>query len=224
MRVAWAILRRELRGELRAREILPTILVFATLIVVLMNFAFEPSREESALLGPGVLWVAIAFSGILGLSRSAALDGENAALDGLLAAPVDRGSLYVGKVLANLVFVLASEVVLVPLFLVLYDAAALGTLLALAPTILLGTIGYVAVGTIFAAVAVCSRLREILLPILLLPVAIPLLLAAVEATSIVLAGEGTRHLGSWNRILVVFDVVYLVASYLLFEYVLEDSQ
>lgn len=222
MRIAWAILARELRGELRAREILPTILVFGALVIVVMNFAFEPSREESGFLAPGVLWVAIAFSGILGLARSAARDEENATLDGLLAAPVDRGSLYLGKALANLAFLLLSEVVLVPLFLVVYNLAGAGTLAALAPVLLLGTVGFAAAGTIFAAIASNSRLREILLPVLLLPVVIPLLLAAVEGTGIVLRGEGTRHLGSWLRILVVFDVVYVVASFLLFEYVLED--
>jgi len=222
VRAAWAIVRRELQGELRSREIIPTILVFGALVVVVMNFAFEPSREESERIAPGVIWIAIAFAGILGLSRSAALDEENAALDGLLAAPVERSSLYHGKLLANCAFLLVAEVVLVPLILVLYNLAAWRTLVALAPTIVLGTIGFAAAGTIFATIAANSKLREVLLPILLLPVVIPVFLAAVEATGIVIRNEGVRYLYSWLRILAVFDLVYIVASSLLFEFVVED--
>jgi heme exporter protein B len=222
MRAVWAIVRREVLAEIRSREILPAILVFGTLVVVVMNFAFEPTREESELLAPGVLWVSIAFSGILGLSRSAALDEENGALDGLLAAPIDRASLYVGKMLANLAFLVMAEIVLVPLFLVMYNVASWTAIARLAPTIFLGTVGFIAAGTIFATIAANSKLREVLLPILLLPVIIPLFLAAVEATGIVLRNEEMRRLVSWLRILAVFDLVYLVASTLLFEFVLED--
>jgi heme exporter protein B len=222
MGALWPIVARELRGEARAREIVPIILVFGMLVLVIMNFAFEPTREESELLAPGVLWVAVAFSGMLGLSRASALDEENAAIDGLVAAPVDRGVLYLGKTAANFAFLLAAECVVVPAFLLLYNIAAARSLVGLLPILLLGTLGFVAAGTIFAAVAANSRMRELLLPVLLIPIAIPLLLAAVEATGIVLRDEGTRYLRSWVRILAVFDVVTLVASYLLFEYVLED--
>lgn len=217
-----AILWREIRGELRSKEILPLILVFGLLVLVIMSFAFEPSQEEARSLAPGVLWVALAFAAILGLSRSASRDEENAALDGLLAAPVERGRLYLGKALANLVFMLLADLVLVPLFLILYDLAEPRALIALLPVVLLGTIGLVSVGTIFAAVTVNTRMREVLLPVLLLPVAVPVLLSSVEATGIILRDEGDRFLFSWLRILIVFDFVYLVVSYLLFEYVLED--
>lgn len=222
MGALWSIVGRELRGELRAREIVPIILVFGALVLVIMNFAFEPTREESDLLAPGVLWVAVVFSGMLGLSRSSALDEENAALDGLVAAPIDRGVLYLGKMLANFVFLLVAECVLVPVFLILYNIADARVLLGLVPILLLGSLGFVAAGTIFAAVSANSRMRELLLPVILVPIAIPLLLSAVEGTSIVLRDEGTRYLRSWVRVLVVFDLVSLVASYLLFEYVLED--
>ncbi len=222
MGALWPIVARELRGELRTREIVPIILVFGMLVLVIMNFAFEPTREESELLAPGVLWVAVAFSGMLGLSRASALDEENAAIDGLVAAPIDRGVLYLGKAAANFAFLLAAECVVVPAFLLFYNIAAARLLVGLLPILLLGTLGFVAAGTIFAAVAANSRMRELLLPVLLIPIAIPLLLAAVEATGIVLRDEGTRYMRSWVRILAVFDVVTLVASYLLFEYVLED--
>jgi heme exporter protein B len=217
-----ALLWREVRGELRGREIVPIVVVFGLLVLVIMNFAFEPSGEEAKLLAPGVLWVALAFSGILGVSRAASRDEENGALDGLLAAPIDRGTLYLGKMLSNLVFMFLADLVLVPVFLVLYDMASLKNLGGMLPVVLLGTIGFVAVGTIFAAVAVNTRMREMLLPIVFLPVAVPILLAAVEATSIILRGEETRYLFSWIRILLVADFIFLVLSYLLFEYVLED--
>lgn len=217
-----ALLWREVRVELRGREIVPIVVVFGLLVLVIMNFAFEPSGEEAKLLAPGVLWVALAFSGILGVSRAASRDEENGALDGLLAAPIDRGTLYLGKMLSNLVFMFLADLVLVPVFLVLYDMASLKNLAGMLPVVLLGTIGFVAVGTIFAAVAVNTRMREMLLPIVFLPVAVPILLAAVEATSIILRGEETRYLFSWIRILLVADFIFLVLSYLLFEYVLED--
>jgi heme exporter protein B len=217
-----ALLWREVRGELRGREIVPIVVVFGLLVLVIMNFAFEPSSAEAKLIAPGVLWVALAFSGILGVSRAASRDEENGALDGLLAAPVDRGTLYLGKMLSNLVFMFLADLVLVPVFLVLYDMASLDNLAGMLPVVALGTIGFVAVGTIFAAVAVNTRMREMLLPIVFLPVAVPILLAAVEATAIVLRGEETRYLFSWIRILLVADFIFLVLSYLLFEYVLED--
>ena len=217
-----ALLWREVRGELRGREIVPIVVVFGLLILVIMNFAFEPSSEEAKLLAPGVLWVALAFSGILGVSRAASRDEENGALDGLLAAPIDRGTLYLGKMLSNLLFMLLAELVLIPVFLVLYDMATLENLAGMLPVVALGTIGFVAVGTIFAAVAASTRMREMLLPIVFLPVSVPILLAAVEATAIVLRGEETRYLFSWIRILLVADFIFLVLSYLLFEYVLED--
>ncbi|HVH05923.1 MAG TPA: heme exporter protein CcmB, partial [Myxococcota bacterium] len=129
---------------------------------------------------------------------------------------------YLGKMLSNLVFMFLADLVLVPVFLVLYDMASLKNLAGMLPVVLRGTIGFVAVGTIFAAVAVNTRMREMLLPIVFLPVAVPILLAAVEATSIILRGEETRYLFSWIRILLVADFIFLVLSYLLFEYVLED--
>lgn len=217
-----ALLWREVRGELHGREIVPIVVVFGLLVLVVMSFTFEPSSEEAKLLAPGVLWVALTFSGILGVSRSASRDEENGALDGLLASPIDRGTLFLGKFLANLVFMLLADLVLVPVFLILYDMAALEKLLGILPVVALGTIGFVTIGTIFAAVAVNTRMRELLLPVVLLPVAIPLILASVEATGILLRAEGSRYLWSWLRILVVADFIFLVLSYLLFEYVLED--
>lgn len=221
-RAIGAILWKELRGELRAKEIVPIVLVFGLLVLVIMNFSFEPSRGEARALAGGVLWVALAFGGVLGLSRAAGRDEENGAQDGLLASPADRGALYLGKAAANLMFLLLTDLVIVPAFLILYDLASLQTAWRLAPVVLLGSLGLVSAGTIFAAIAVNTRMREVLLPILLLPVAIPVLLASVEATGIVLRGEGNRYLWSWVRILVVFDFVTLAAAYLLFEFVLEE--
>jgi len=171
---------------------------------------------------PGILWVAITFAGILGLNRSFIYEVDQGCLLGLLLCPVDHYMLYLGKMIGNFFFMVIMEIIIIPLMIILFNLDILDILLPLLLIVLLGTLGFAAVGTLLSAISVNTRAREILLPVLLFPIAIPILLAAVKATG-ALINEGTfASAQSWIRILTGFDVIFLVISSLLFEYVVED--
>jgi len=171
---------------------------------------------------PGLLWIAFAFAGILGFNRSFAADRENSCLEGMALAPVDPGVIYVGKMLANLFFLLVAEAVVVFAASLWYNFSFLPSMKWFALTVFLGTLGYVAVGTIFGAVSANTRMREVMLPVLQFPVAVPVFIGAIEASSGALRGLAPAEYGSWLRLLAAFSVVFLILSYLLFEYVLEE--
>lgn len=196
------------------------MLVFSLLAVLIFSFALDLRGRMAEAAAPGVLWATAAFAGTLGLSRSLAREQETGCIDGLLLAPVDRSAIFFGKALGNLAFMAVVEVVLLPLFSALFDVALLrlGVLLVLA----VGTVGYAAVGTLLAAIAVNTRAREVMLPILLLPLAVPVLIAAVQATGGLIEGASLTEVGGWVRILVVYDLVIVAASLLTFEYVVEE--
>ncbi len=221
-KVVWAIFVKDLRVEWRHRETLLSMCVFGLLVVFLFNFAFEPAREESLRLLPGLLWIAFAFAGILGFNRSFAAELENSCLEGMALAPIDPGLIYAGKMLANLFFLLAAEAVVVFAASLWYNFSFLPSMKWFALTVFLGTLGYVAVGTIFGAVSANTRMREVMLPVLQFPVAVPVFIGAMEATSGALRGLAPAEYGSWLRLLAAFSVVFLILSYLLFEYVLEE--
>lgn len=222
LRVIWAIFVKDLKVEWRHRETLVSMCVFGVLVVFLFNFAFEPARAESLRLLPGLLWVAFAFAGILGFNRSFALERENGCLEGLALAPVDAGAIYFGKMLANLAFLLFAEAVIVFAVSLWYNFSFLPVFEAFGLVALLGTVGYTAVGTIFGAVAANTRMREVMLPVLQFPVAVPVFIGAISSTTGVLRGEPMEVYEGGVRLLVIFAVVFVVLSYLLFEYVLED--
>lgn len=217
------ILWKDVLTELRTRELFSAMFVFALLMVVIFNFAFETAPRESILqAAPGLLWVAFTFAGVLGLNRSIAIERENMSIQALMLAPVDRGTLYLGKMLGNFIFMLVSELLIIPLFAVLYNysfAERLGQFLVI---VILGTLGFASVGTIFSAIAVNTKMRDVLLPILFLPVIVPVLIGAVETSVRTLAGEPWRGMMDWFKVLAVFDVIFITASYLVFEYVLEE--
>lgn len=214
------ILWKDLLAELRTREMLSSMLVFALLVTVVFNFTFDRKAAEIKDLAPGLLWVAFTFAGILGLNRSFALEKDGNSLQGLMLAPLDRSSIYVAKMLGNLIFLSIVEAIVVPLFWVLYDMNGFPWPLAL--IIPLATVGFVAAGTLFAAMTVGTRAREVLLPILLLPVSVPLIVAAAKATGIVLTQDSVAAAAGWIRLLVACDVVFLVLSILTFEYLIEE--
>jgi heme exporter protein B len=233
IRVIWLVLAKDLRAELRTREALVSMAVFALLTVVVFGFAFEPwlaapvrsAGEQdpsfATVVAPGLLWVAFAFAGILGLNRSFNMERESGALRGLMLVPVDRGAVYLGKTLANTLLIVIVEALCLPLFALLFNLPVLHALARLWPVGLLGALGFAASGTIFAAVAANTRMRDIMLPFLLLPAATPVLVAAVEATSLALRGEVAGYAAAL-RLLVGFAVVYLTTAYLLFGYVMEE--
>jgi heme exporter protein B len=222
LRIIWAIFAKDLRLEWRHRETLASMCVFGLLVVFLFNFAFESAREMTLRLLPGLLWIAFAFAGILGFNRSFAAERDNAALEGLALAPIDPGAIYLGKMLANLLFLAIAEVVIVFAAALWYNFSFFPILGRFALVAFLGTLGYVAVGTIFGAVSANTRMREVMLPVLQFPVAVPAFIAAIEATTGVLRGEPIAVYASWMNLLIGFCIVFLVLSYLLFEYVLEE--
>ena len=215
-----AIIRKDLLTELRTKETLSTSFVFALLIVVVFNFAFELRVDNVTQLAPGVLWVAFTFAGILALNRSMVQERESGCMEGLMLAPVDRSVIYLGKFVANSLYMLISEAAVLPLFSVLFGVSILNPLLWL--VILLGTVGFAAAGTLFSAMTVSTRAREALLPLLLFPATVPILIAATRATGLLLDQRPFSEVYSWIRLLTAVDVIALVVAILGFEYILEE--
>lgn len=219
----WAtIARKDLVTELRTRETLATTLVFPLLVLLVFRFAFEVGDEIAIkAAAPGVIWASALFASILSLTRSFAAEKEDDRIQGLLLAPIDRGTIYAGKLVSNLAFLFLVEAVTLAFFGIFFNVDILPTLRTLVPIIILGTIGISAVGTLFSAMAVNTRAREALLPLLLFPVLVPVLLAVLEYTRVSLAQAG-RVEGKWLATLIAFDVVFVTAGWLLFEHVVEE--
>jgi heme exporter protein B len=220
LRAMGAVVWKDLAAEWRSREMLSSMLVFALLVIFIFNFALELDARARATVTAGVLWVTFAFAGTLGLNRSMAVEKDRGCLDGLLLAPVDRTAIYFGKMLANLLFMLMVAAIVLPVYSILYNTNLFNPGLLL--VILLGAEGYVAVGTLLATMAVQARTRDILLPILLFPVAIPLLIAAVRASSGFLAGIPLIDIRPSLNLLIVFDVLFTAVAFMVFEFVVEE--
>lgn len=220
LKISLAIVWKDVLVELRTREVASAVFVFVILLLVIFSFSFDLRVERVASVAPGVLWVTIAFAGTLELNRSFHLELEEGCLDGLLLAPVDRIAVYFGKLLGNLAFLSAVELVMIPIFSALFNINLIQPLLLL--TVFLGTFGFAAVGTLLSAMTVGTRAREVLLPILLFPITLPAVISAVKVTAGVLDGLPVEEFAMWIRLLVGFDIVFLVVSYLTFEYVVES--
>ncbi|MBN1877699.1 MAG: heme exporter protein CcmB, partial [Anaerolineae bacterium] len=220
LRQIWAIVRKDIAAELHTREIVNAMFVFAVLALLIFSFAFDLRGAMARAAVPGVLWVTIVFAGTLGLSRALAREQQTGGMEGLLLAPVDRGAIFFGKALGNLLLMLAMEAVLLPLGSVMFNTTLISG--DVVRVILLGTLGYAAVGTLLAAIAVNTRAREVMLPILLLPLTVPLLIAAVQATGGLLEGLTWSEVGGWTRLLIVYDLLIVAVSMLTFGYVVEE--
>jgi heme exporter protein B len=216
-----AIVGKDIATEIRTKEMFSAMFVFSLLIIFIFNFAFDLRASNLQTLAPGVLWVAIAFAGMLGLSRSFILERDRGVLDGLLLTPVDRSAIYFGKMIGNVLFISVVELFILPFFVVLFNQP-LSTLPLLAGVVILGTIGLASVGTLFSAMAVHTRAREVLLPIMLFPVIIPVMLAAVRLTAAILDGTPFEDVSHWLALVVAFDVIFIAASFILFEFVVEE--
>jgi heme exporter protein B len=216
--VAW----KDLTAERRTKANFNAVVFLATLMLLLFGFALGPDADALRGAAAGILWLTVVFSGVLAFNRSYQLELESGALELLLLYPGDRRSLFLGKLAANLVFVLLVEAIVVPLAAVLYNLPMLEPFPGLLGVLLLGTFGFVTLGTFYAAMASRVRSREVLLPLLLFPMLVPVLVASVEATKALLAGDPMGEAGAWMRLLVVFDVIFFVASLTAFEYVIED--
>jgi heme exporter protein B len=220
LRKVLAIIHKDIAAELRTKEMFSSMFVFALLVLVIFNFAFELRVANVQQVAPGVLWVAFTFAGMLGLNRSFILEKDKGCLEGLLLAPVDRSAIYFGKMLGNLIFMSVVEAIVLPIFWVLFNPPLFSPALIL--VIVLGTLGFAGVGTLFSAIAVHTRAREVMLPILLFPIVVPLMIAAVKATGGLLDGQPLSEMHNWLNLLVGFDVIFLTVSYMTFDYVVEE--
>jgi heme exporter protein B len=216
-----AIAGKDLRLELRSRERLTSMLVFAVLVAVVFNFALDPAVRAGAVAG-AMLWVTILFTGLLGLGRSFQLEREQDALTGLLLAPLDRSALYLGKLLANLTLLVVAEAIIVPVF-ALFFQLELGRALGwLALVVILASVGFMALGTLFSAISGSTRMGETLLPVLLFPLLLPVVIFAASATQRLLLGRPFAEVAGSVRMLGAFDIVFLVVCALLFGSVVEE--
>jgi heme exporter protein B len=216
-----AIAGKDLRLELRSRERLTSMLVFAILVAVVFNFALDPAIRAGAVAG-AMLWVTILFTGLLGLGRSFLLEREQDALTGLLLAPVDRSALYLGKLLANVAILTASEIVIVPVFALFFQLELGRALGGISLIVLLASVGFMALGTLFSAISGSTRMGDTLLPVLLFPLLLPVVIFAASATQRLLLGRPFAEVEGSVRMLGAFDIVFLVVCALLFGAVVEE--
>ncbi len=222
LRIAWTVFVKDLRVEWRNRETLASMCVFGLLVVFLFNFAFETAREETLRLLPGLLWTAFAFAGVLGFNRSFAHERENGCLEGMTLAPIDPSMIFLGKMLANFLFLGIAEGVVVCAASLWYNFSFVPSLKWFALIGFFGTLGYAALGTLFGAVAANTRMREVMLPILQFPVAFWVLILAIDATSDALRGNLVAGPAAGVLRVAGVSLVFAVASFLLFEFVLEE--
>ena len=213
-----AILWKDIRSELRSKQMWLGMGLFALLVLVIFNFTFDLRVDNKAAVAPGALWVAFVFASLLGLGRTIAAEREKGSMDRLLLCPVDRKAIYLAKLLGNMLFIGVVEIVALPIFAALFDLPLL--IGALLPIVLLGTLGIAAVGTLFSAMAAATSAQELLLPILIFPLLVPVVIAAVRATSNLLIPAANEP--PWLGLIIAFDVIFLSISILTFEYVIEE--
>lgn len=217
------IFMKDIALEMRTREVISSMLFFSFLVLVIFNFAFDLKPDQLALFAPGLLWIAFTFAGVLGLTRSFLLEKEEGGIFGLMLAPIDRSAIYLGKVLSNLVFMLTVELLTVVAFLILYNYTPLyENFFSLTMIILLGTLGFSVIGTLFSAITVNTKSREILLPLLFFPILVPVIIAAVSSTGMILKGKSLGDASHWLKLMGAFDILFLALSIAVFEFILEE--
>ncbi|HLG04882.1 MAG TPA: heme exporter protein CcmB [Gemmatimonadales bacterium] len=222
MRGAFAVAAKDVRVEHRSKTALVSAIGFAVLVLVIFNFARDAAAVSREVLAPSVLWITFTFSGVIALNRSFTLERDNAALDGLLLAPVSRSALFLGKYLANLAFVFTMEAVALPLFVLFFGVDLGGRLPGIGLVAVLATAGFVAVGTVFAAMTVRTRYAELMLPLLVLPFLLPPVMWAVQATAKLLGGRPLGEIVGWLWLLGFYDLVFITAGLLLFPALMDE--
>ena len=219
---AWLIAKKDLAIEYRTRTAFFSSLVLAILGLAIFYFAWDVTAVRPVDLAPGVLWVIFTFSGLLGLQRSFGVEQDGRAVDGLLVAPVPREAIYLGKAFANLLFVLGVQAIAIPALALFYNLELGRPLLVLGAIAALAAVGLVAVGTLFSAMAVNTRLAELLLPVLSLPFFVPIVMAASQSSARLLAGRPMAEAWPWLKILLGFDIVFLTACMLAYPHTLDE--
>jgi len=217
-----SIIKKDITTELRAKEAVSAMLVFGLMVIVIFNFAFNLSSQEQITIAPGLLWIAFIFAGILGLNHSFSAEHENNCLQGMMLTPMPRSAIYIGKLASSSIFMFIAELAMLIFFVWLFDVRFTGKWLHLILVMFLGTIGYCVVGTLFSAIAVGTRVRVFLLPILQFPIVIPVIIASVEATAVLLEEDAAIGYFDWLKILLSFNIIFFTVCLLLFDYVLEE--
>lgn len=221
-KAAFIVAKKDLYSEWKTKQVVTTMLIFSVLVIITFSFAFDPSNNAVRAIIPGLIWVITIFSAILGLNRSFLSEMKNDNLYGIIVSPTDPSSIYLGKVIANIVFILIVQLVSIPVLFLLFNFQFHGHLLLFIAVVLLGTIGFISVGTFLAGLAANSRSSEMLLPILLFPFTSPLIIAAVQATRIILTDvDQLASAISWIQLMGVYNLIFFVLCLILFEYVLE---
>ena len=218
--VIWAIGRKDLLLETRNKDIIVAVSVFALLVLMIFTFAIDINQVNAKLTGPGILWASIAFAGVTGLNRAFALELEGNTLEALMLAPISRDLIYAGKMFGNFLFITAAQIIVIPIFAVLFNLTVLRWEMLVVS--LLTTIGFSAIGTLFAAMTIRVRAREVMLPLLFLPVVTPLMMAAVESTSHVVNDSSWPEIYQWIQLAIAFDIAFIVVSAFIFQQILED--
>ena len=216
--IAW----KDLVSEIRSRENISSMFFFALIVILIFSFSFSMDKPAAKELIAGIIWVAYAFTGIIGLGKSFSVELQNDCLENLQMSPTPKGAIYLGKLTANLLFMLIVEIILFPMFVIFFNLDVVETVPLVLLIFLLGTLGLSAVGTLFSALTVQIRTREVMFPILLLPLAVPVMIGAVEATRGAINKDPFAFYGHWIQLLIVFDIVFTVISFWAFEWILES--
>jgi heme exporter protein B len=222
LRSVYLLLAKDVLIELRNRETFTVMVFFAVVILFLFHFSLNPERENTTQLAPGLLWLAFMFTGVLGLGRSFQAEQTNDCLEQLLLIPGDRGNIFLGKLVGNIVFMLAVELVILPLFALFFQLDLWGVGLPLLAVAVLGTLGFAIIGTLFSALTANLRAREVLFPLLLFPLVVPVVVGAVTASGVILGGGTLGEASGWLKLLGTFDTIFLAIGYLTFEFVVEQ--
>ena len=217
-----AILWKDLKVEIRTKELLTSMIAFSILLAAVFNFSLNLSNKIVTTVIPSILWVSFIFVGILGLSRSFSLEKENSAVVGILLSPTDRTTIFIGKFLSNFLFLSVIQLILLSVFILFFNLNVSGLIGKLIFIFFVGNIGFVAVGTLFSTMAVSTKLREVILPILLFPIVVPVIINSVRATSVILYGGGLGDISQYLKILIAFDVVFLTLCAVIYEFVIDE--
>jgi len=217
-----AIVRKDFATELKTRELFSSMFVFAVLVMLIFIFSINLSIVKASQVGPGVLWVAILFAGTLGLNRSFTLEKENGCLQGLMLTPVDRSVIFFGKMLSNLGFLLIMEAFLLPVFMIFFNVDIGSHLGPLLVVVLMGTLGFSALGTLLSSLSSNLKTREIMLPILLYPLIVPIAIGSVKLTGKILDGKSLTDMMNWVGLILCFDIIFISASIMTIDHILEE--
>ncbi|MBI5185607.1 MAG: heme exporter protein CcmB [Nitrospinae bacterium] len=218
-----AIIWKDLASELRTKEIFLSMFVFAVLTIIIFIFSIDLRVVNKGDVAPAAIWVAIVFSGTIGLNRSFLHELENDCLSGLMLSPMDRSSIYLGKTIGNLVYMLCMEAMILPVFILFFNLdVSVSLLLKLILVIFLGTLGFVSIGTLLSAMSMKLKAREIMLPILLCTLVIPIIIGSVKVTGSFLDSGGFSEATGWLKLIGAFDIIFLTASFMIFEHLIQE--